>query len=96
MTLDSGIIPDTVPADITDTPSQYWMRAIVSAVRGSLAAGNGHTSVRSSESLRGPVSYTTGESDTRLSSCTSRSKTTCQLVCVSYTMQGKMGEGECR
>ena len=38
----------------------------VSAVRGALVAGSGHTSISSSDSLRGPESHTStvGESDT--------------------------------
>ena len=56
----------------------------VSAVCGSLAAGNGHTSISSSKSLCGPVLHTTtaDESDSRLFSCTRFSKTTCHVSAV--------------
>ena len=57
----------------------------------SLAARNGHASFSSSESLRDPVPHTTtaDEYDSRLSSCTRCSKMTCQVIHVSYNMEGK-------
>ena len=47
-----GTVRDNVSADITDTSSHAVMdEGNISAVRGSLAAGNGYTSIGSSESL---------------------------------------------
>ena len=58
-----GTVRDDMSTDTTDSPTQYCMRA--SAIHGSLAAGNGHTSISSSESLHGPLPHTKtlGESD---------------------------------
>ena len=66
MIIDRGTVRENVHADITNTNSQHLDESIVSAVRGSLAAGNGHTFINSSKSLRGPVPHTTtvGEYDT--------------------------------
>ena len=89
MTVDRGTVHENMPADITDTPSQYWMMVMYLLFVDH--AGNGH-----SDSLHGPEPHTmaVGESDTRLSSCTRCSKTTCPVICVSYIMEGKMGDGE--
>ena len=90
--VDKGNVRENVSADITDTPANIGLGQCICHV--SRAAGNGHTSIRNLESL--PYTTIADESDTRLSSCTRCSSTTCQLICVSYKMEGKMGDGQCR
>ena len=83
-----GTACENVPADLTDQP--VLDEGNMSAVRGSLAAGNGLAISSSSASLRGPVPHTT-------TACPAvRNIRRQHVIYVNYNMEGKVGDGECR
>ena len=64
------MLADKCTTDLTDIvthPASIGLGQCISAIRGSLAAGNGCSAIGSSASLRGTVHHTTtaGESDIR-------------------------------
>ena len=95
--VEKGTVRENVPADITYMPSQCWMRAMhLPFVDHILQKMDIRLLIDQNHHFALPHTTIAGEYNTRLSSCTRCSKTTCQVICVRDKMEGKMGDGECR
>ena len=95
VTVDRGSVRENVFSDITDPPSQYWMRDVYRPFVDHLLQEM-DTSISSSESYVAQYITSRQRLNLTLDWCTRCSKTTCQVIGVSYTMEGKVGDGECR